>query len=118
MSYSTTSPGGPLHFRRRAPPVSSSLEPFGPGNPNPVFASTQLLAVPGSAREVGNGHLKIRLVAADSLGPAVEAIGFGLAGYLPRINEGHPFDACYTLEMNEYRGSRHVQLRLLDIRWA
>ena len=93
------------------------LEPFGPGNPNPVFASPRLLAVPGSAREVGNGHLKIRLVAADGLGPAVEAIGFGLAGYLPRIHEGQPFDACYTLEMNEYRGSRHVQLRLLDVRW-
>lgn len=93
------------------------LEPFGPGNPNPVFASPRLLAVPGSAREVGNGHLKIRLVAADGPGPAVEAIGFGLAGYLPRIHEGQPFDACYTLEMNEYRGSRHVQLRLLDIRW-
>ncbi|MFD1467952.1 single-stranded-DNA-specific exonuclease RecJ [Hymenobacter caeli] len=94
------------------------LEPFGPGNPNPVFASARLLAVPGSAREVGHGHLKIRLVAADGPGPAVEAIGFGLAGYLPRINEGQPFDACYTLEMNEYRGSRHVQLRLLDLRWA
>ena len=93
------------------------LEPFGPGNPNPVFASARLLAVPGSAREVGNGHLKVRLVAADSTGPAVEAIGFGLGGYLPCIVEGQPFDVCYTLEMNEYRGSRHVQLRLLDLRW-
>ncbi len=94
------------------------LEPFGPGNPNPIFAAARVLAVPGSAREVGNGHLKIRLVAADAPGPAVEAIGFGLAGYLPRINEGEPFDVCYALEMNEYRGARHVQLRLLDVRWA
>jgi len=94
------------------------LEPFGPGNPNPVFATARVLAVPGSAREVGNGHLKIRLAAADAPGPAVEVIGFGLAGYLPQINEGLPFDVCYTLEMNEYRGSRHVQLRLLDLRWA
>ena len=95
------------------------LEPFGPGNPNPVFASPRLLAAPYSARIVGQGHLKLRLMEADAAtpGPAVDAIGFGLADYLPQIEQGQPFSACYTVEMNEYRGQRNVQLRLLDIRW-
>ena len=26
-------------------------------------------------------------------------------------------EACYTLEMNEFRGSRTLQLRLMDLRW-
>jgi single-stranded-DNA-specific exonuclease len=93
------------------------MEPFGPGNPNPVFASQRLLAVPNSARVVGTGHLKLRLASADAQGPAVDAIGFGLADYLPEIEQGRPFSACYTVELNEYRGQRSVQLRLLDVRW-
>ena len=93
------------------------MEPFGPGNPNPVFASRRLVAVPHSARVVGTGHLKLRLASADAQGPAVDAIGFGLADYLPEIEQGQPFSACYTVELNEYRGQRSVQLRLLDVRW-
>jgi single-stranded-DNA-specific exonuclease len=93
------------------------MEPFGPGNPNPVFASQRLIAVPYSARVVGQGHLKLRLASADAQGPAVDAIGFGLADYLPQIEQGQPFSACYTVELNEYRGQRAVQLRLLDVRW-
>ncbi|WP_235183915.1 single-stranded-DNA-specific exonuclease RecJ [Hymenobacter sp. IS2118] len=93
------------------------MEPFGPGNPNPVFASQRLVAVPHSARVVGQGHLKLRLASADAQGPAVDAIGFGLADYLSEIEQGQPFSACYTVELNEYRGQRSVQLRLLDVRW-
>ena len=93
------------------------MEPFGPGNPNPIFASQRLVAVPNSARVVGQGHLKLRLAASGVSGPAVDAIGFGLAAYLPEIEQGQPFSACYTVELNEYRGQRSVQLRLLDVRW-
>jgi single-stranded-DNA-specific exonuclease len=94
------------------------MEPFGPGNPNPVFASQRVLAVPGSARVVGQNHLKLRLLSDDETGPVLDTIGFGLADYLPQINEGQPFDVCYTVEMNEYRGMRTVQLRLLDVKWG
>jgi single-stranded-DNA-specific exonuclease len=93
------------------------MEPFGPGNPNPVFASRRVVAVPGSARIVGQGHLKLRLASADQSGPALDAIGFGLADYFVPVCEGRPFSACYTVELNEYRGQRNVQLRLLDLRW-
>ena len=93
------------------------MEPFGPGNPNPVFATRRLVAVPHSARVVGQGHLKLRLASAEAQGPAVDAIGFGLADYLTEIEQGQPFSACYTVELNEYRGQRSVQLRLLDVRW-
>ena len=41
----------------------------------------------------------------------MDAIGFGLADYLPEIEQGRPFSACYTVELNEYRGQRSVQLR-------
>ena len=99
----------------------TQLEPYGPGNPQPIFASAGLRAVPGSARPVGAaGHLKVRLTQpGQSPGVVVEAIGFGLGHYLPRLLEQPeaPLQACYVLEMNEFRGSRTLQLRLMDLRW-
>jgi single-stranded-DNA-specific exonuclease len=97
------------------------LEPYGPGNPAPVFASMGLLAVPGSVRPVGQaGHLKLRLTQPEqSPGVVLDAIGFGLGHYLSRLLEQPeaPVQACYVLEMNEFRGQRTLQLRLLDLRW-
>ena len=92
------------------------LEPFGPGNVAPVFATHGVRAVPGSARVVGTTHLKLR-VYADPNAPAVDAIGFGLADYLPWLGSGQPFSVCYTVDVNEFRGQRTVQLKLLDLRW-
>jgi single-stranded-DNA-specific exonuclease len=38
---------------------------------------------------------------------------------LPRLLEQPEAlaQACYILEMNEFRGQRTLQLRLLDLRW-
>jgi len=97
------------------------LEPYGPGNPAPVFASRGLRAVPGSVRPVGQaGHLKIRLMQPErSPGLVFEGIGFGLGHYLPHLLEAPDaaLSACYVLEMNDFRGQRSLQLRLLDLRW-
>jgi single-stranded-DNA-specific exonuclease len=97
------------------------LEPFGPGNPAPIFATHRVRAVPGSVRPVGQaGHLKIRLMQPSlSPGLVLEAIGFGLGHYLPRLLEtpDAELSVCYLLEMNEFRGQRTLQLRLLDLRW-
>jgi single-stranded-DNA-specific exonuclease len=97
------------------------LEPYGPGNPAPVFASAGLRAMPGSVRPVGQaGHLKMRLMQPNnSSGLVLDAIGFGLGHYLPRLLDAPEalVSACYVLEMNEFRGQRSLQLRLLDLRW-
>ena len=99
----------------------SRLEPYGPGNPAPVFASAGVRAVPGSVRPVGAaGHLKMRLLQPQQApGLALEVIGFGLGHHLPRLLENADalLDVCYCLEMNEFRGQRTLQLRLLDVRW-
>ncbi|MET4107753.1 single-stranded-DNA-specific exonuclease [Hymenobacter sp. UYP22] len=93
----------------------SQMEPFGPGNPNPVFASERVYAAPDSARIVGNSHLKIALTQDGH--HSVDAIGFGLGEYYEQIRQGQPFSVCYTVEINEYRGVKNLQLRLKDIRW-
>ncbi|SHI44936.1 exonuclease RecJ [Hymenobacter daecheongensis DSM 21074] len=92
------------------------MEPFGPGNPNPVFESENVYAATNSARIVGNSHLKLALTQDGQ--HTIDAIGFGLGEYHERILQGQPFNVCYTLEINEYRGVKNLQLRVKDIRWA
>lgn len=91
------------------------MEPFGPGNGNPTFMARRAYAAPESARVVGNDHLKVALTQDGH--HVVDAIGFGLGEHLLRIQRGQPFDVCFTVEINEYRGVKTLQLRLKDIRW-
>ncbi|MDF7812412.1 single-stranded-DNA-specific exonuclease RecJ [Hymenobacter sp. YC55] len=91
------------------------MEPFGPGNTNPTFMARNVYAAPSSARVVGQSHLKLALTQDGH--HVLDAIGFGLAEHLPRILEGEPFSVCYTVEINEYRGVKTLQLRVKDIRW-
>ncbi|AYA38004.1 single-stranded-DNA-specific exonuclease RecJ [Hymenobacter oligotrophus] len=91
------------------------MEPFGPGNPSPVFEAQQVYAVPGTAKVVGTSHLKLTLMQEDS--NQIDAIGFGLSDHYGRISKGQPFNICYTVDVNEWRGQKSLQLRLKDIGW-
>ena len=64
---------------------------------------------------MGNSHLKITLTQDGH--HTVDAIGFGLGEYYEQIRQGQPFSVCYTVEINEYRGVKNLQLRIKDIRW-
>lgn len=95
--------------------ILRQMEPFGPGNMAPVFVS-ECVYDTGSCRVVGDTHLKLRL-AQDSSQP-IDAIAFGMADYYPRITKGIPFDVCYTIERNVFRGIISLQLRIKDIRFS
>lgn len=92
----------------------AQLEPTGHGNPVPVFMSANLRVV--EARTVGRdaSHLKLKLARAGL--PPLDAIGFGLGSWAANMPER--IDVAYQLEMNEWNGSRSLQLNLQDIRPA
>ncbi|HKK92709.1 MAG TPA: single-stranded-DNA-specific exonuclease RecJ [Longimicrobiales bacterium] len=90
------------------------LGPHGIGNPRPVFLSRDVRV--REAREVGTGHLKLRL---DAGGSTVEAIGFGLVDRHPPADlTDRRVDVVYQLTVNEWRGRRSAQMKLLDLRPA
>lgn len=93
--------------------IVRQMEPFGPGNMRPVFVS-ECVYDTGSVRVVGDSHLKLRLTQ-DGF-TSIDAIGFGLGDYYDKISKGIPFDVCYTIEENVYRGVITLQLRIKDIR--
>ena len=44
------------------------------------------------------------------------AIAFSQANHFEYIKAKKPFDVCYSLEMNEFRGNRNLQLNVKDIK--
>ncbi len=92
----------------------AKLEPTGNANRQPVFMIHRARIL--EARNVGkeDKHLKLRVARAGQ--PALDAIGFNLGHWINRL--GEEVDLAFTLEINEWKERRSVQLRLEDIRHA
>ncbi len=97
--------------------VLKQFEPLGPENMAPVFFSENVVD-DGSGKVVGNSkeHLKLNILHEDEPYKPYAAIGFNLAQYYPYISKGYPFDICYCIDENEYRGNTNIQLRIKDIK--
>ncbi|MDX9752823.1 MAG: single-stranded-DNA-specific exonuclease RecJ [bacterium] len=91
------------------------LQPFGEGNPEPVFYAKASMNGYG-ARIVGNGHLKLSLQHPRGI---VDAIGFNLGYKLETLGgEGSPIELAFRCRYNEFQGKKSIDLNLLDIRSA
>jgi single-stranded-DNA-specific exonuclease len=90
------------------------FEPFGTGNPEPVFV-TRHLKDAGYAKQVGINHLKFMVIHPDKSSYPIDAIGFSLADRLPDVRQSE-FDICYNLTENTYNGSTSLQLNVKNIR--
>lgn len=93
------------------------LEPYGLGNPTPVFA-TRGLAV-ASHRYVGaeSNHLKLKL---ESEGRIIDAIGFRMGSKNSAVSDTlfdtGKVDVAYSLEFNTWGKNRSIEMNLKDIR--
>ena len=95
----------------------NKFQPFGPENMSPIFVSRKVCDS-GSGRMVGSSgeHLKLDLCH-ESTGPKTfSAIAFSQSEHFEHIRAGKPFDICYSVEMNEFRGNRNLQLNIRDIK--
>ena len=88
----------------------SQLEPFGFGNPTPVFAArgVRVLAPPRVLKEK---HLKLRVAQGAS---SFDALGWGMAERSTEIRPGDNVDLAFTLDENCYQGERALQLVIRD----
>ena len=92
----------------------SMLEPYGAGNPKPVFSLSGVTVTCMS--DVGGGrHLKMR---ASRDGRTVDMIFFSVTRAKSGLAVGDKADVAFYPQINEYRGSRTVQLHLVDLRPA
>lgn len=93
------------------------FQPFGPENMSPVFVSRNVFDA-GTGRMVGSSgeHLRLDLCQESSVGKTFPAIAFNQADHFEYIRGGHPIDICYSIEMNEFRGNKNLQLNIRDIK--
>jgi single-stranded-DNA-specific exonuclease len=95
----------------------NKFQPFGPENMSPVFVSRNVYDT-GTARMVGSSgeHLKLDLCHESTGQKIFPAIAFSQAEHFEYIKGGKPMDICYSIEMNEFRGNRNLQLNIRDIK--
>jgi single-stranded-DNA-specific exonuclease len=86
------------------------FEPFGVGNPSPLFLSRGV-RLAGSARTVGRDGLKLSFEAGSRTLPA---LGWGMAERSADLATAQALDVVYRLERDEYRGVTSLQARLVD----
>jgi single-stranded-DNA-specific exonuclease len=89
------------------------FDPYGEGNPRPVFMSRKLGIY--EMRKVGakGKHLKIKFM---NERVSIDAIGFNLGDLADRLSYNNVYDIAYKLEANEWNGFETAQLNLVDIR--
>jgi single-stranded-DNA-specific exonuclease len=93
--------------------LMEQLEPFGNGNPQPVFglSKVKLVDIDGVGKD--KQHLKMRLAA--HTGQLFEAIGFNLAEKYPNLRSGQMVNALCYLEKNTFNGRSSLQLVILAL---
>lgn len=91
--------------------VLDQFKPHGPGNMVPIFRTNNLHDA--GSRIVKEKHLKLIAV---QKGIKFDGIGFNMSDFYPLISKNMPFDICHSLEMNEYKGKKNLQLKVRDIR--
>ena len=90
------------------------LEPFGPGNPRPLFATRKLINH-RDTRVVGKTGDHLRLDVTDR-SYAITGIAFGRADMAQHIQNGNPVDICYELDENTFNNRTTIQMMVQDIK--
>lgn len=95
----------------------SALEPFGQGNPKPVFV-TKGLFLREDPLVMKDKHLKLKLVSES--GRQLEAVWWdGVDRSKGRtLRRGSRIELAYVLEVNNWQGNRKIQLVVEDFREA
>ena len=94
----------------------SRFAPFGQANPEPKFASQNLLIC--DAKRIGKDmtHLKMR-VRAEAMDPT-DCIAWGQGDWADRAGPGDFLEAVYTPQINEWNGRRLLQFNIKDLRYS
>lgn len=92
------------------------MEPFGNGNPEPVFLMRKMKI--SDMKICGNGtkHLKMSLRSENSNPKIFDSIGFGMGNRISEFESGAIVDIVFNLSEDEWNGSKKIQLKLVDLK--
>lgn len=91
----------------------TKFEPFGQGNPAPTLllknTSIPLVEKIGKNQE----HLRFSIRSGNQ---KLNGIAFRFAEHLDKIHPDKKYDIAFTLEVNEWKGNKSLQLRIIDLK--
>ncbi len=89
-----------------------SLEPFGMGNPNPLFVASDVRLV-DEPKLMGdnNRHVRFKFAQGDAI---VGAVGWGMADRIKKLTRGTRCSIVFQPQINEWNNRRDVQLVIKD----
>lgn len=93
--------------------ILDQMEPFGPENLQPTFASLDVEIV-GEPKLLKEEHLKMT-VRKKGGKKTFDAIGFGMKQHYEAIKKASQVDICYHLDENTFMDKTSIQLRLKDV---
>jgi single-stranded-DNA-specific exonuclease len=92
--------------------ILSQMEPFGPENLRPVFIVKKVMDN-GWSKIVKEQHIRFS-VKQDNV--TISGIGFGMADKFHLLQDKKPVDIVFTIDINEWNGSKSLQIRVIDLR--
>ncbi|WP_430909181.1 single-stranded-DNA-specific exonuclease RecJ [Maribacter sp. 2-571] len=95
--------------------ILKQFAPFGPGNKTPVFMAENLVDT-GYAKGVGEDQKHLKVSVKQGASKPIGGIGFYLGNKLDTVCNKKRFDACFSLDENEWQGKLSLQLKLKDIK--
>ncbi len=97
------------------------FEPFGLGNPHPLFVSRYVKVVDVRTIGIKNQHLKMTVTPLDTLNNRqlfFEALFFSAIEWEALIKPGSIIDLAYQIDLNVWNGNKRLQLIVKDIKVA
>jgi single-stranded-DNA-specific exonuclease len=103
------------------------FEPYGYGNPKPLFATKNLKIVNISRMGKEGKHLSLILKDEENFisvaeNPAsggedvIRAVGFEMGKLFDKFSAGDKIDVAYNLDLNQWSGNQNLELKLIDIK--
>lgn len=94
--------------------IIKQFSPFGPQNLSPIFVSRSVVDN-GFGKRIGadKSHLRINTKTASGF---LAGIGFSMGDAFEKIKDYNEFDICYSINENEWNGSKNLQLMLNDLK--
>jgi len=91
----------------------NKLKPFGVKNSQPKFVSKKLKVI--NINNMGNEkqHLKLKLQQDKFI---FDAVGFSVPDEWRKVKIGDEIDLVYYIDINEWNGSRNIQLKIIDLK--
>lgn len=94
--------------------ILESFEPFGEDNPKAVFVTRGMTIT--DLQPVGKEGKHLRVVVNHVVPEPRKFIGFGIGQtWGKRLAVGDKIDVAFTVDRNEWNGTRELQLKILDI---